>query len=87
MSGFDFGRDYRARRMLTVALLTEEEKWLFDKDGYLVLRNVVRGERLASIQQLAREWLSVDDFDAHVEAPCVVRHRQEPYKTHFEHPQ
>ena len=45
------------------------------------------GERLAAIQQLAQDWLAVDDFDALVPAPCVVCHRQEPYKTHFEHPQ
>eukprot|EP01043_Picozoa_sp_COSAG02_P050832 COSAG02_NODE_5275_length_4478_cov_2.390728_2_plen_161_part_00 len=84
---FDFGRDYRARRLLTAALLTEEEKWRFDKDGFLIIRQVVTGDRLAAVQHLVQEWLAIDDFDAHVSAPCVVRHRQEPYKTHFEHPQ
>ena len=84
---WDFGRDYQRRALLTAALLTEEEKWRFDKEGYLILRGVVSPEKLGRIQALVEKWLQVEDFESLELAPAVVRHRQEPYKTHWEHPQ
>ena len=84
---WDFGRDYERRALLTAALLTEEEKWRFDKEGYLILRGVVSPEKLGRIQALVEKWLQVEDFESLELAPAVVRHRQEPYKTHWEHPQ
>ena len=31
MAEYDFGRDYRQRQRITASLLTDEEKWRFDK--------------------------------------------------------
>ena len=42
-------------------MLTEEEKWHFDIQGYLVLRNAVSPEDVARMLQLADEWHAVED--------------------------
>ena len=63
-------------------LLTEDEKWQFDLQGFLHLRGVVTPDRLSSILEVIDHWLSVDEKE--IPAP-VLRHRQEPYKTHLDH--
>lgn len=65
-------------------LLTDEEKWHFDLQGFLHLRGVIAPERLARILEVVDHWLSADESE--IPAP-VLRHRQEPYKTHLDHVQ
>jgi ectoine hydroxylase-related dioxygenase (phytanoyl-CoA dioxygenase family) len=63
-------------------LLTEDEKWTFDLHGYLVLRGVIDAERLDAMLAVIRGWLSAPESD--VPKP-LLRHRQEPHKTHIDH--
>jgi len=62
--------------------LTEEEKWYFDLRGYLVLEDVIAPEELQRMLAVIEHWLAVDERE--IPAP-LVRHRQEPYKTHIDH--
>ena len=39
------------------SLLTEEEKWLFDLNGYLIKKNAVDKERINDIVSLSLDWL------------------------------
>lgn len=64
------------------SLLSETEKWFFDLNGYLVLRGVIEPDRLAAMLEVINHWLTVDARE--LPAP-VVRHRQEPFKTHLDH--
>ena len=62
--------------------LTDSEKWQFDLHGFLVLRQVIASDRLAQMLEVIDGWLSADLS----EMPCpLVRHRQEPHKTHIDH--
>ena len=63
-------------------LLTDNEKWLFDLQGFLHLRGVIQPDHLLPILDVINSWLSVDETE--IPAP-VSRHRQEPYKTHLDH--
>ena len=63
-------------------LLTEEEKWHFDLQGFLHLRGVIEPDRLRRMLDVTDRWLTVDETE--IPAP-VLRHRQEPYKTHLDH--
>ena len=42
-------------------MLTEEEKWHFDIQGYLVQRNAVSPEDVAGMLRLADEWHALED--------------------------
>ena len=44
-------------------MLTEEEKWHFDIQGYLVLRNAVCPEDVARMMQLADEWHALEESE------------------------
>ena len=44
-------------------MLTEEEKWHFDIQGYLVLRNAVCPEDVARMRQLADEWHALEESE------------------------
>ena len=44
-------------------MLTEEEKWHFDIQGYLVLRNAVSPEDVARMRQLADEWHALEESE------------------------
>lgn len=65
-------------------LLTDDEKWHFDLQGFLHLRGVIAPDRLALILEVVEHWLTADESE--IPAP-VFRHRQEPYKTHLDHVQ
>lgn len=64
------------------AALTEEEKWQFDLHGYIVLREVIPPDTLRNMLGVINHLLSIDEAD--VPKP-LVRHRQEPCKTHIDH--
>ncbi len=63
-------------------LLTDNEKWHFDLQGFLHLRGVIAPDRLARILEVTGHWLTTDESGI---PPPVLRHRQEPYKTHLDH--
>lgn len=63
-------------------LLTEDEKWQFDLQGFLHLHQVIEPERLKEMLEILNHWLTADPSE--IPKP-VVRHRQEPYKTHLDH--
>ncbi len=63
-------------------LLSESEKWEFDLHGYLYLRGVIDPGRLQEMLEVINHWLTID---ANAVPEPVVRHRQEPYKTHLDH--
>lgn len=65
-----------------IHLLTENEKWQFDLQGFLHLRGVIAPDKLSRILEVIDHWLSVGEDE--IPAP-VFRHRQEPYKTHLDH--
>ena len=64
------------------ALLTDDEKWTFDLHGYLVLPGVIDTRRLDAMLTVIRHWLAIDAAD--VPKP-LIRHCQEPCKTHIDH--
>ncbi len=66
----------------TASLLTDDEKWYFDLHGFLVLRWVIPPDNLARMLAIIDGWLTADESELH--AP-LVRHRQEPCKTHVDH--
>ncbi len=62
--------------------LTSEEKWHFELQGYLLLRNVVPEADLDVMRPVLDGWLTADEKD--LPAP-LKRGRQEPSKTHIGH--
>ena len=66
----------------TVSLLTPEEKWHFELQGYLLLRGVVPESDLGEMRPVLDGWLTADEKD--LPAP-VKRGRQEPNKTQIGH--
>lgn len=64
------------------SMLTEEEKWRFDLQGFMVLRQVIPSDALKQMLAVLEHWLAIDETQ--IPAP-LVRHRQEPYKTHIDH--
>ena len=52
------------------SLLTEEEKWLFDLNGYLIKKNAVNKEKINDIVSLSLDWLENPEK---VSKPVTVR--------------
>lgn len=44
-------------------MLTDEEKWLFDLHGYLVLKQAVSPKDVRHMVQLCDQWHAVDDSE------------------------
>ena len=64
------------------SLLTDDEKWHFELQGYLVLRDVVSKADLGTMRSVLNGWLTADEKDL---PEPVKRGRQEPNKTHIGH--
>ena len=62
--------------------LTELEKWQFDLHGFLVLKDVISPDRLSQMLQVIDHLMTVDETE--ISRP-LLRHRQEPCKTHIDH--
>ncbi|MBM3263729.1 MAG: phytanoyl-CoA dioxygenase family protein [candidate division Zixibacteria bacterium] len=57
-------------------MLTEDEKWIFDLQGYLVLRKVVSDNDLAIMTERSDEWHALSDR----ELPPPLRSYEDPEK-------
>ena len=43
--------------------LTEMEKWCFDLQGFLVLRNVIPKDEIEEMLKVLQHWLTIDESD------------------------
>ena len=43
------------------SILTEEEKWYFDLQGYLILRQVITADEINQMLRLGSHWLEQPD--------------------------
>lgn len=62
--------------------LTEEEQWRFDLHGYLLLEQVIPPDTLREMLDVVNHLMTVDASE--IPKP-LIRHRQEPCKTHIDH--
>lgn len=58
-------------------MLSDQEKWLFDLHGFLVLKQVVSPEDVQRMLELAEEWHALDDADL---PPPLITYRDSSTK-------
>ena len=65
------------------SMLTEEEKWQFDLQGFIVLRQVVPSDALKQMLAVLDHWLAIDETQIPAPfGPAPSGALQDPYRPH-----
>lgn len=64
------------------SFLTNEEKWHFELQGYLVLDNIIPESDLKEMRSILNNWLTVEEHNL---PPPLKRGNQDSNKTHIRH--
>lgn len=75
--------DYPLSGINIESTLTEEEKWYFDLQGYLVLRQVVPADKVQALRKIINQWFAMKAEDI----PKPVNVHKRDYTSHIGNPQ
>lgn len=67
--------------------MTPEERFVFDLEGYLVVKNVLSGEEIAELNEIVDRRLAEEkDRDPGLKVPRLVSQWGRPFQNLFDHP-